>query len=316
MNTIDLMLGYNPAFIDTSTAISLPILDNNLSQIVAPVKNSTTNVLNYKHYSVKQNAFRGFPFYTAANIDGQQFKSISRKNIFKNGRDRWLKDRRIKYQHQFGNELYRAKLSDFDKGHMTKREDVQWGLTDDEAVFGARSTFYYTNAAPQCAEVNRSVWRELEDYILHDETTTELLKINLFTGPVLKEDDPYFVTPIRGELIQLPTLFWKIVYYQRANGLTCRVGFLVGQKNFLTKHGIIEDTSTRGGMEDELFMNFEGAEIYQTNVQLIEELTGLHFAKAYDSYIDKRPTQVILQEVQAKGVAGGESIKFLDGLTI
>ncbi|MBK8429509.1 MAG: DNA/RNA non-specific endonuclease [Lewinellaceae bacterium] len=64
-----------------------------------------------------------------------------------------------------GSSLYSAHKSDFDKGHMTKREDAQWGQSDEEARNGALSTFYYTNAVPQVARLNQQLWRGLEDYI-------------------------------------------------------------------------------------------------------------------------------------------------------
>src|SRR3546814_8573174 len=115
---------------------------------------------------------------TATNIDGLQFKKVPRK-------DSWRKDTRISKEFQFGKELYTAPKSNFDKGHMTKREDVQWGETFGIAFNAANSTFYYTNAVPQHNDLNRVIWRSLEDYILHHETKKNELRLCVFTGTVL-----------------------------------------------------------------------------------------------------------------------------------
>ena len=67
-----------------------------------------------------------------------------------------------------------------------------------------------------------------------------LPRVSVFTGPVLKEDDPIFVTEVDGESVQIPVLFWKLVYYvNHTEGKLCRAGFLVGQEELLRKDGII-----------------------------------------------------------------------------
>lgn len=303
-------IGYNPYFL--LQKISLPVLSNELQKLVAPVKNSNEDILHYHNYSVAQNALRKFPFYSAANIDGSLFKKITRKDIFPKGRDKWLKDKRIAYAHQWGYELYGAPHSDFDKGHMTKREDVQWGSTNESAAEAARTTFYYTNAVSQHKGINQSLWRKLEDYILHDESIDNDLKISVFTGPVLQDTDPLFVSEVRSQEIQLPTLFWKVVYYQ-INQHLYRVAFLMGQKNLLEKDQIVISSKSIS-MGDELFTDFELAETYQVNVNLIEKLTGLTFSSAIDVYSDTRPSHLILDVVNPRG--SDKSIEQISGLVL
>ena len=61
---------------------------------------------------------------------------------------------------------------------MTRREDVQWGITDEAAQEAADSTFFYPNAVPQHKELNQRIWKRLENYILHTETRKKSLKLS------------------------------------------------------------------------------------------------------------------------------------------
>jgi DNA/RNA endonuclease G (NUC1) len=63
---------------------------------------------------------------------------------------------------------------------------------------------YYTNCAPQVAQVNRGIWKSLENYIRklgkeHD--------IEIWTGCIYKNSKEKL-----GKL-QVPTFFWKIIKY-------------------------------------------------------------------------------------------------------
>lgn len=134
-----LFQGYDEKFISNQT-ITLPKLSSEQNDDLV-LDDEGNNVIKYINYSLQQSASHKFPFYTATNIDGIQFKKVPRK-------DNWRKDTRLPREFQLGKELYSASKSDFDKGHMTKREDVQWGETIGIALNAANSTFYYTNAVP------------------------------------------------------------------------------------------------------------------------------------------------------------------------
>ncbi len=255
--------------------------------------------LEYSNYSVLQSPFRKFPYYTAANIDGALFKSIKRKDLF-SGSDSWKKDDRIPEAHQLGQELYGAIRSDFDKGHLTKREDVQWGRDEEVAKKAAISTFYYTNAVPQVDRLNRGVWRRIEDYILHHEVVKQSLKISLITGPLLLDTDPDFVTDVGNETIQIPTLFYKVVYYIR-EGELYRTGFLTSQKELLRRRRIVNPVVRGEVLEShDLFQDFKDAETYQVRVSFIENLGGLTFQDAKESYIENTPEELILDEIDVR----------------
>lgn len=306
--------GYQSDFLGPRHKVPLPRLTRNLRAVVAPVKGSKNNVLHYQHFSLIQNAHRKFPIFTASNIDGTLFRALPRN-------DQWRLDPRIDKGHQWGPELYKAKKSDFDRGHMTKREDVQWGRTDEEARRGALSTFFYTNAVPQVAKLNQQLWRGLEDYILKSETVGDGLKINLFTGPVLSDIDPVFVTEVDGQRLLIPTLFWKVIYFTKSDGHLYRVGFLMGQGELLEKQKIVQPQPRSRDFfvneEEQLFMEFKQAEIFQVNISVIRKLTKLQFTAAKEPYKDDRPITLIQKEVQSRGFydENGPSVEIV-GLTL
>lgn len=285
-------IGYSDLFISPTLPVLLPQLQPDQRTDLAAVEGTTDNLAHYINYSLALSQSRGFPYFVAANIDGRLFKKASRP-------DNWRKDSRISDDHQWGEELYKASKSDFDKGHMVKREDVQWGETVMEARKAADSTFYYTNAVPQHAALNQQVWAELENYILHSESVLNNLRIAVFTGPVLRSTDPVFVTNVLNKEIQLPTLFWKVVVFTKDNKQLYRVGFLMGQERLLRQAKIVKPVPIElRAIETELFAEFEDAETYQVNISTIENLTRLTLPEAIDVYQDNRPIKLVLEEVE------------------
>ncbi len=286
--------GYSDKFIGADKKVPLPVLQPAQLKDLAPVGGRKDMIAAYVNYSVALSASRRFPYFTASNIDGKLFRSIKRK-------DNWRRDERIDPTHQWGKELYSAAKSDFDRGHMTKREDVQWGLNEKEAIAAADSTFYFTNSVPQHAKLNQKTWRLLEDYILHKETKETGLKVCVFTGPVLSKNDPQFVTSVKGEKVQIPTLFWKVVVFPKSDGKLYRAGFMMSQESLMHDNDIVESlrdlTLESLGDEDKLFLEFEAADTYQTNIDNIEQLTGIKMPAAIDIYKDKRPVKLMLKEI-------------------
>jgi len=298
-----LFQGYKEKFISNQIVL-LPKLSMEQSDDLVS-DSEGNNVINYINYSLQLSTSHKFPFYTATNIDGLHFKKVPRK-------DNWRKDSRISKDTQWGTELYSAAKSNFDRGHMTKREDVQWGETIGIALNAADSTFYYTNAVPQHKDLNRDIWRSLEDYILHKEAKRNQLRICVFTGPVLSNSNPYFVTPINNTQIQIPLLFWKVVVFEKEDGKLCRVGFMMNQNKLLLNDNVIEQLE----FDDQTFMKFEDADTYQVNVSLIEELTGLELPKAIDSYTDDRAIKLVLSEIDIDPDLESDSIEYELGFSI
>lgn len=297
-NELNNAKGYDEKFLGEEYAVYMPWMTPEQANDIAYLKGSGDSyVLRYQNYSVVQNKRRRFPFFTAANIDGNLFRELGRV-------DRWRLDRRIDITHQWGPALYKADKSDFDKGHMTKREDVQWGRGDKEARAGALSTFYYTNAVPQHGNLNQRIWRKLEDYILKKEARKRGSRICAFTGPVLSADDPVFTTEVDDERVQIPVLFWKVVYYLKDHDEAgiYRVGFLMGQEKLLEENGIVH---TRVGRSRDAFQEFSEADTYQVNVATIQRLTSLGFPDGEETISkDKIPLTAIVDRVQARDIFG------------
>lgn len=292
-------MAYSPTFLKDHT-VAVPLIDTREKEkFRRGALQWEDYYLEYVHFSVLHSPFRKFPYYTATNIDGAFFKSIKREALFSGG-DTWKKDDRIPEAHQLGQELYGAVGSDFDRGHLTKREDVQWGKTTTIARKAAISTFCYTNAVPQVDRLNRGVWRRIEDYILHHEVVKQSLKISLITGPLLLDTDPDFVTDVGEETIQIPTLFYKIVYYIR-QGELYRTGFLTSQKRLLGSRRITKPLFRGEVLEShDLFQGFKDAETYQVRVSFIEHLGNLKFQEANELFIEDTPEELILDEIDVR----------------
>ena len=232
-------------------------------------------ILDYIHFSVVMSKKRRFAYYTAVNIDGTTWQDNPR-----NGR--WKKDNRIK--DQLGNELYTATMSDFDKGHLVRREDPEWGDSE-VSVQAGNSTFSYPNCVPQHKKLNRDIWAELETNILHKGAIGQELKISVFTGPVLSDNDGVFVTKVNNQDIKIPNLFWKIVSWTKTDGKLYAVGFVQSQEKFLIEGGIIRKLFVpalrrlRKLSDDDIFehLKFKDGKTYQVRIEEIENLTGLKF---------------------------------------
>ena len=309
-------MSYSSKFLKANKVSTPTLSDDEINALINSGYSLDDYYLDYVNFSLLHNPLRYFPYYTASNIDGKLFKHIGRKELFNGGSDSWKKDLRIPKETQLGRELYNATRSDFDKGHLTKREDVQWGENIEKAKEAAISTFFFTNAMPQVDRLNRGIWRKIEDYILHQEVIAQSRKITLFTGPIFQKHDPDFVTPVKGATIQLPYLFWKVIYYLK-EGKLHRTAFLTSQLRLLQKKRIVKPI-VRGEEElkkVEAFLNFKDAETYQIRVALIEKLGNLQFSDAEEVYQDDRPQQLILNNVNVRS-EGGENIIEPDGINM
>ena len=315
--------GYQPVFLGKQLKVALPQPGPTFKNDLARLDGSRSYILKYPHHSVVLSKTRKFPLFTAVNIDGAAFQPLTRKSLFNGGSDKWEVDPRVQ-PFQWGDDLYSVPKSDFDRGHLVKREDPQWGPNKETAIEAARATFFYANCVPQVADLNQRVWRNLEDYILKKESATNKLKVNVLTGPVLADDDPVFVNQIKGQDVQIPGLFWKVVYFTNDGKTLSRVAFLMGQKKLLLEREIARPKPTEGleGLlpQPRFFLNFEDAATYQVNVDMVEHLSGLKFAPALDPYTDARPAKIVLKEVEledTKRLPGRPSLGFeLEGIVL
>lgn len=237
-------IGYNKSFLGEDYEVPLPSLSESMIEDTAKMQDGNY-VLDYVHFSLVMKHSRGLAYFTAVNIDGKNYVKIPR------GKDAWRFDSRIDENSQYGNEVYAA--NDLDKGHLVRRMDPNWGEYAQQAN---DDTFHYTNSAPQHKNLNQKIWLELEDYILQN-AKAENLKVNVFTGPVFRDDDMIY-----RKKYQIPAEFWKVAIIVKEDGQLSATAYLQTQKNMI----------------DNMEFAYGEYKTYQVPVATIEKITGLDFA--------------------------------------
>lgn len=308
------MTGYNIHFLGENDVVEMPDYKECIDDIA--INNETSKYeLDYINYSVIQSRSRRVPVVSASNIYRTKFQKVDRSGNFK-------RDNRLRKGEQLTSNDYKGfntiKAAAIEKGHMTKREDVQWDLkgVEEDAQKAAISTFYYPNAAPQHDSLNNGPWKYLENSVIIKGRVPNPAKISVFTGPVLDKLDPEFKVKLHdGTVFKIPILFWKVIYYLKDDGNLYKAGFLMGQINPLRKDDLINEIGFREfGVEETIsalkpFLEFREDENYQVPVSLIEELTKLKFQDAIDRHGNIKPTILKLEEVQIRSFQDDSSIK-------
>lgn len=299
------MQGYNKYFLGENFIIELPDFTKYNADVA--INNETQcAILPYINYSVVQHKVRRVPIFSASNIYRVKFEQVERSGEFKI-------DNRIGNLEQLASKDYKQfnslKKASIEKGHMTKREDVQWDINGDEenAKNAAISTFFFPNAAPQHDALNNGPWKHLENAVIIKGRVRKPERVSVFTGPVLDRMDPEFKARLSdGTVFKIPVLFWKIIYYVKEDEHLYYAGFLMGQINPLRRDLLINEIGSREFGYDEVrsslkpFLEFKEDENYQVPVSLIEELTNLKFQPAIDRHADVKPTILKLEEVQIR----------------
>ena len=256
--------GYDPRL--GKYEVLLPELDKSIAGDAAPLlDDENEHELKYEHFSVVMNAKRRLAFFSAATVSAGGRFSLSGRA------DDWLVETRIAREHQIDNSYYlRNKL---DRGHLTRREDLEYGKTVKEAVRSANGTCVFTNCVPQLGIFNQGkakdigederLWAGLEQYILENVLHDDDLSLQVFTGPVFSDSDPKY----RGH--RIPLEFWKVVAGIAPDGKLFATAYILSQENLL-------DVST---LDDEAIRELPlGAyKTYQRRITDIENATGLRF---------------------------------------
>lgn len=276
--------GYDPDFLNRKKEkspklhVPLPVIAEDLAGDIAPLKAKSVyglpvpspaeqkaGILKYWNYSVVMNKARRLAFFSAANINGGPIYDLSRSP------DKWLWDDRIARTHQVGNTLYTG--NKFDRGHLTRREDLEWGDNPVEATRRANGTCTWTNCTPQHLKFNQgkddpgspaNLWAGLEKYVLEQTARHYQFRVQTFTGPIFDDADPEY----RG--IQIPLRFFKVVAAVDANGELFATGYVLSQE-FLVE----QDWNNLD--EAAVAQPFGAFETYQTPLAEIEKATGLTF---------------------------------------
>jgi endonuclease G len=251
--------GYDPNFL--GVPIPLPALSQSMKNNTALVppqfqKNGQKHILNYYHYSVAVNKKRRCAWYSAAMIDGKHFQD------FKRGTDKWFIDPRIDSKFQMGEELYAARNTD--RGHLTRFKDLSWGSNMDEAVKATNDSFHFTNCTLQLDGFNQGKdrWQGLELFLLEKHAREDERKMVVFTGPILKSNDPKYRNEFMTYTARIPLAFWKVCCLRRADGSLSATAFTLRQ----------EDITDLPGFEELLDVTTA-----QVTLAHLENLTGLKF---------------------------------------
>ena len=222
--------GYDPRFLGVK--IPLPTLTESALRFGAPAaiagagKDDAPGELKYTHFSVVFNATRRLAFYTAANVDGKQWQSLSR------GNDVWYYDPRLPFELQVGDELYgnepsiEGRKNWFDRGHLVRRLDPVWGPLQ-VAAQADEDTFHWTNCSPQYWAFNQGaeLWQGLENYVLYN-TDDEDIRACIFSGPLFQADDELHRD------VYIPQYFWKVIVVRDAARTLYSSAYVVSQQKF------------------------------------------------------------------------------------
>lgn len=211
------------------------------------VDGKETTLLPYTHFSVCMSKARRMCRFTACNVEGGALQDVGRAGI------PWRFDARFDEELQAGDDLYRD--NDLDRGHMVRRLDPVWG-NDEEAQAANEDTFHFTNSCPQHKDLNQKTWNDLEDYVRQNAGDFRL-RINVFTGPVFRADDPDY------REFQLPLDFWKVVVMVKDDRTLSATAYTLSQRDLVT------------GLEF-VFGEFR---TYQIRLRQVEEWTGLDFGE-------------------------------------
>lgn len=281
--------GYDPSFLGGGRLrVPLPAPGRALAgQVLA--KGRRPAVLDYWSYSVLMHRTRRLALVSAANVDaGRRPPGAGRDG------DRWYLDPRVPEGAQLGPAFYGAQrtfevdrtANPFDRGHLTRRLDAQWGDTAREAKRSGDDSFHYPNCAPQHWQFNQGSkrWLGLEDYVVEG-LAGKGARACVLTGPVLdaprsardaegrpvprirgaREPDPTF-----GE-VAIPRLFWKVVACARPDGALAAAAFLMSQEDLLAT---VERLRGLPAPAEERLLEAE-ARLYQVAVADVAVLTGL-----------------------------------------
>ncbi|HJT52140.1 MAG TPA: DNA/RNA non-specific endonuclease [Nitrosospira sp.] len=159
---------------------------------------------------------------------------------------------------------FRIRRSGIVQGRLTRREDLEFGKTAVAALESAADTCHWTNCTPQHAKFNqgKSLWQGLEGYVLEQGLIKGNFEVQVFTGPILEEDDPVYKPYPQ---IQYPVRFWKVLAVLDENDELFATAYILDQSEVIAQYGI-EEAAPYGAYQT-----------FQVAVEEVERLTGLTF---------------------------------------
>ncbi|ULJ74483.1 DNA/RNA non-specific endonuclease [Rhizobium gallicum] len=198
-------------------------------RVPRPARPSDIAELRYYNHSIIMCAERRLAYISACNLDFAAPAMAGRKD----GRTTWRTDPRLDARDQLASRFYDH--NDYDKGHLTRRDDAAWGKTLAAAVAANDDTFFYTNAAPQHFLFNQSdeftgaglnLWGDLENHI-SKQAAAQRTKLSIFNGPIFGDQDK----PLHDAVV--PLSFYKIVVWRDGNDAPGAAGFVLDQSELI-----------------------------------------------------------------------------------
>ncbi|MCA1510185.1 DNA/RNA non-specific endonuclease [Bradyrhizobium sp. NBAIM01] len=198
-------------------------------RVPRPARPRDTTELRYHRFSIIMNERRRIAYVSACNVNFNPPESVSRDE----GGQSWRLDPRIDPQDQLGASYYND--NDYDKGHLTRRDDAAWGSDKEDALAANWDTFHYTNAAPQHYLLNRStdftgadldLWGDLENFI-SEQGGQQRTRLSVFNGPIFGDRDKKL------DDARVPWAFFKIVIWRDRNERPGAIGFVLSQRDLI-----------------------------------------------------------------------------------
>ncbi len=199
-------------------------------RVPRPTDPESPTLLQYSHFSVILNRRRRLAYLAAANIDfGAPFQAGRPKS------DKWRLDGRLDAGQQLGNLYYYGRANLYDRGHLVRRDDVAWGMTDAEAEEANLDSFHYPNCAPQHRDFNQSddftnkklqLWGDLENHI-SKQGSAQRARLCVFNGPIFTATDK----PLKD--IFVPRAYFKIVVWQDSGEKPGAAAFVLEQDDLI-----------------------------------------------------------------------------------
>lgn len=251
----DLRKGYDPDFLGEGHSVPLPTLSIELSDdIVTRDELRDQHIADYVHYSVVMSRSNRQAFFSAANLDQDDYKSVEGRS--------WFVDPRIGAENQVGPVAYRD--NPWDRGHLTRRTAVTWGSSF-IARRASNDSCSYANASMQHAYFNQDEWRVPEKIVRHFDRDKNN-KLIVFTGPIFMDHDRWYTRHNVPNPVRIPSGFWKMVVYisKETNKLECQAYAMYQDAHFLA--------DKRGQYEIDI-------RNYQITTTELEKLTGLEFGQ-------------------------------------
>jgi endonuclease G len=226
--------GYDRRFLGGAVSVPFPKMKNgprfgNALRVPRPARPNDRFELRYHRFSVLMNEGRRIAYVSACNVNFNPPETASRDE----GSQSWRLDPRLNNDQQLGAAYYDN--NEYDKGHLTRRDDVAWGRDKDDALASNWDSFHYTNAGPQHSLFNRSddftdagldLWGDLENHI-SEQGEAQRSRLCIFNGPIFGDHDK----PLSNAFV--PLAYYKIVIWRDRGQPPGALGFVLEQEDLI-----------------------------------------------------------------------------------